>query len=425
MGKNKIGRNDPCPCGSGKKYKQCCMVLEDGPTADLFTRCSQMMAAVKLKLDDAYKANIKRIRKDARQFFCHYTVNQQLTGEQEALFSDWLWFDYRQENQRTLAEDYLSDHRQYMPAQLQECLHALSDSYLSVYEPTHIGDHYLELRDIFTEARQQVTLKESLDADLNEKPLLLLGRMVGFAEGQVFSGMVLAVDNNDGQASYLQKHVRYLAAIKGEADTVTLLKNHADVLLGLFDHALRKKLLNINDIRYLPFADPSQHLAIQAWLEANQGMQYVNKYEDLTWYQDQQAGVYKMLALTENYVLTCAGGLDELYQWEALSGEDIKPPREWQLVNSNLHRQPPPLELAAIWFTVLQQQETERWLRTCHPELEEKTPLEIIQEEKGRERINRLLDKFASQLEENEEASRLVACMRARVEALSSESFLL
>ncbi|MFN5684903.1 SEC-C metal-binding domain-containing protein, partial [Bradyrhizobium sp.] len=20
----KIGRNDPCPCGSGKKYKRCC-----------------------------------------------------------------------------------------------------------------------------------------------------------------------------------------------------------------------------------------------------------------------------------------------------------------------------------------------------------------------------------------------------------------
>jgi uncharacterized protein YecA (UPF0149 family) len=21
---NKIGRNEPCPCGSGKKYKRCC-----------------------------------------------------------------------------------------------------------------------------------------------------------------------------------------------------------------------------------------------------------------------------------------------------------------------------------------------------------------------------------------------------------------
>jgi preprotein translocase subunit SecA len=23
-GEEKIGRNDPCPCGSGKKYKKCC-----------------------------------------------------------------------------------------------------------------------------------------------------------------------------------------------------------------------------------------------------------------------------------------------------------------------------------------------------------------------------------------------------------------
>lgn len=25
---NHVGRNDPCPCGSGKKYKACCMSLE-------------------------------------------------------------------------------------------------------------------------------------------------------------------------------------------------------------------------------------------------------------------------------------------------------------------------------------------------------------------------------------------------------------
>jgi hypothetical protein len=26
---DKIGRNDPCPCGSGKKYKKCCANLEE------------------------------------------------------------------------------------------------------------------------------------------------------------------------------------------------------------------------------------------------------------------------------------------------------------------------------------------------------------------------------------------------------------
>ncbi|MBP3388189.1 MAG: SEC-C domain-containing protein [Clostridia bacterium] len=27
--KEKIGPNDPCPCGSGKKYKRCCMGNEE------------------------------------------------------------------------------------------------------------------------------------------------------------------------------------------------------------------------------------------------------------------------------------------------------------------------------------------------------------------------------------------------------------
>ncbi len=25
MSNSKVSRNDPCPCGSGKKYKQCCL----------------------------------------------------------------------------------------------------------------------------------------------------------------------------------------------------------------------------------------------------------------------------------------------------------------------------------------------------------------------------------------------------------------
>lgn len=27
----KVGRNDPCPCGSGKKYKNCCLAKEKTP----------------------------------------------------------------------------------------------------------------------------------------------------------------------------------------------------------------------------------------------------------------------------------------------------------------------------------------------------------------------------------------------------------
>ncbi|MBU3936143.1 MAG: SEC-C domain-containing protein [Proteobacteria bacterium] len=30
----KVGRNDPCPCGSGKKHKKCCLNKKSG--TDLF-----------------------------------------------------------------------------------------------------------------------------------------------------------------------------------------------------------------------------------------------------------------------------------------------------------------------------------------------------------------------------------------------------
>jgi methionyl aminopeptidase len=37
MNKSKVGRNDPCPCGSGLKYKKCCLGKDVGRTEDNLT----------------------------------------------------------------------------------------------------------------------------------------------------------------------------------------------------------------------------------------------------------------------------------------------------------------------------------------------------------------------------------------------------
>ena len=52
----KTGRNDPCPCGSGKKYKQCC--LEKDRAADLAPAIAQRIAL------QAQMANRAALRKD-------------------------------------------------------------------------------------------------------------------------------------------------------------------------------------------------------------------------------------------------------------------------------------------------------------------------------------------------------------------------
>jgi len=38
----KVGRNDPCPCGSGLKYKRCCLPREDAAVAERAARAREV-----------------------------------------------------------------------------------------------------------------------------------------------------------------------------------------------------------------------------------------------------------------------------------------------------------------------------------------------------------------------------------------------
>jgi uncharacterized protein YchJ len=45
VGVTKIGRNDPCPCGSGKKYKRCCKPLRGGLDSETLARIQHQLSA--------------------------------------------------------------------------------------------------------------------------------------------------------------------------------------------------------------------------------------------------------------------------------------------------------------------------------------------------------------------------------------------
>ena len=55
--KHKIGRNDPCPCGSGKKYKKCC-----GAVSQTLIRDNKEIDHFQLNKEIAYKGKIGRMR---------------------------------------------------------------------------------------------------------------------------------------------------------------------------------------------------------------------------------------------------------------------------------------------------------------------------------------------------------------------------
>jgi hypothetical protein len=56
------GRNDPCPCGSGKKFKKCCFAKEE---AARDARLAAEQAALPEKFDPEQAARAKRDREAA------------------------------------------------------------------------------------------------------------------------------------------------------------------------------------------------------------------------------------------------------------------------------------------------------------------------------------------------------------------------
>ena len=82
MKKNKIGRNDPCPCGSGKKYKKCCYQQKSD-----FERSDNNVPPVKiseaiLKISEPLRRNFpKRERISVIISMAIFAWNMSLTSE--------------------------------------------------------------------------------------------------------------------------------------------------------------------------------------------------------------------------------------------------------------------------------------------------------------------------------------------------------
>ena len=414
MKNSKIGRNDPCPCGSGKKYKTCCLGLEGlvDRNEKPFMRYSQLISTIKVKLDQQYKSQIKKMRKSLQERFLRLSTTNYLPQEQESILSDWLWFDMTDSEGMTFGSEYLAQNGAYIEEPLRNCLQSLNSSYLSLYQPIGMNGDSLLVKDFITGEDSLIMLKEPLDAEISEDKPLLLGRLVALPLGNVFSGMVLMMKNEDGQGEYISQHINYLRELKNEEDITVSLKNYGEILFGLYDRANRKALLPLNDIRVLFTEEDSPDLITT--LEDSEVFSLVHETDGIRWYDLQNSSGNARLGIHSSYLVSYAdivGDVIRMKNWLS----NLIPQRNWQIVNSLLLFQQPAPELDHIWYTVIKDQETERWLHTPHRELDNKTPLEILEDEHGQERIYVMLDSFASQASGNEYSEDLINYMRSRI----------
>lgn len=407
----KVGRNDLCPCGSGKKYKKCCLVLDSiaDPRDSVFDQYNNLLIYLKTRLEEAYAQDIRKVRTEAKQIFLQYTTNDNLPVEQESIFSDWLWFDKTDSAGDTLGFYYLQNYGVNMDPALSSALTALSLSYLSVYEILDSQDEHLLIKDIFSNLEAKVLIKEPYISTANE---LLLGRLLFLPEVSIFSGQVLIMENTDERKEYIINHYNYLKETIKDS-VANLFKFHGNMILGLFDHAYQKQMVNLNDIRYAAITPETKTQLITA-LDKNPDIAPLYNIADYQWYSllSSDKG-YIRIAVSEDNIILCADILEDIYYLSDLIN-DIIPELEFTIVSSNFVPSPPTTDNLPIWFTVVKDQEAEKWLKTPMQDLHNQTPLEAIAQAEGKKELLKMLRALEGEDNTTEQAE-FLAYIQARV----------
>ena len=158
---SKVGRNDPCPCGSGKKYKKCCLAKDQAasvPPKSHHDRCVGILDSLHDRMMHfAEKDGYFKELKPAQLHYLAYIDPQgpaELDENESVAFTEWFFHDYvMPEEGRTIAQLYLAS-QPTLPAEEMQVLRQYQDSYISVYR---VGDiqpgQGFQAKDLFSEEK--------------------------------------------------------------------------------------------------------------------------------------------------------------------------------------------------------------------------------------------------------------------------------
>jgi uncharacterized protein YecA (UPF0149 family) len=180
----KISRNSPCPCGSGKKYKQCCGVNEAVPITDMIE--SEIDELQKQVLQFATYHYGHEIHED----FEDLEENIDIDNEQEQEFYELIhaiWFTLFEELEDgdTIIEKFIEvESGKIKRSKLRQILHTWTDARTIAGKVIHVDNNKLTLEDGFTlEKVSAVIANVPVTVDVGS---FFIGILVPYEQNYVF-----------------------------------------------------------------------------------------------------------------------------------------------------------------------------------------------------------------------------------------------
>jgi hypothetical protein len=150
----KIGRNDPCPCGSGKKYKRCCLAKDqDAQTVDAtHTDEADAIPAAIHKVDERLVDQMIRYarRRFGIEWFDRAAADFDDPGMCINLFGCWAIYHLNVEG-KSVADWFLGDRENQLSNTERTWLEAQQAAWLSIWEALEVEPgRSITLRDLLT-----------------------------------------------------------------------------------------------------------------------------------------------------------------------------------------------------------------------------------------------------------------------------------
>lgn len=191
----KTGRNEPCPCGSGKKYKKCCLGKTEATSREFYYR----------RLSEAFDQLVKRLLGFAEKTFGKETalaameeflpwpkaggeISEEMLDRSGLLFWPWYFFNWECELLRvggenaepgscTVAELYAEKHKVRLDTLEKRLIESINRKPYSFFEVLTVDrGKGMKLQDILTGAR--IWIQEITGSQYVEPDDILFGRAV-------------------------------------------------------------------------------------------------------------------------------------------------------------------------------------------------------------------------------------------------------
>lgn len=302
----KVGRNAPCPCGSGKKYKKCCMQKESGRETAVAaaTRSKEKVIMDRLL---AYSGN-KKFKKDflaASSLYWKTDPVEPLILPERALeekgeFIDWFITDYRLPSGKTIIEEYYSLMFNKLGTEEKAILEACIMSYISIYEVTDVMEgRGIKARDIFTE--KELEVKEIRSSEQLAKWDIIMMRIYTLnGENRILSPSVRIIPRHlkDALNGFLNREFAKFKEETGKTEWSAFMKNRSYITEQYIDELPEEKKILLTEERHgLVFAKAHFNTGdfdeILAMLEAEYDFipdEVTDKEARLTWLKRGKSG---------------------------------------------------------------------------------------------------------------------------------------